>query len=123
MKTRKHVFMFQSRFAAAVKDGGKTQTIRPLRQREPKISDGFEAREWSGRPYRSQQRCLTTGVITGVSRINLGLYVTRVDGLTVYDCDSLAKADGFADFNEMLDWFNQVHGLPFYGLLIKWKPL
>jgi hypothetical protein len=31
-----------------------------------------------------------------------------------------AKDDGFVDFDEMFDWFEKVHGLPFTGQLIKW---
>ena len=33
---------------------------------------------------------------------------------------AIAKADGFGSWEEMLDWFEKTHGLPFEGLLIRW---
>lgn len=35
--------------------------------------------------------------------------------------DSFAKADGFENWIEMRDWFEETHGLPFTGTLIKWR--
>jgi len=32
----------------------------------------------------------------------------------------LAKADGFDDASQMVDWFERVHGLPFRGVVIRW---
>ena len=31
-----------------------------------------------------------------------------------------ARMDGFASWPEMRDWFDQTHGLPFTGTLIRW---
>jgi hypothetical protein len=30
------------------------------------------------------------------------------------------RRDGFTNWAEMRDWFDQLHGLPFSGLLIEW---
>lgn len=35
--------------------------------------------------------------------------------------DDFAKADGFTDADEMLDWFEEVHGLPFHGVCIRFE--
>lgn len=35
--------------------------------------------------------------------------------------DQLARADGFASIDDMLDWFHKTHGLPFEGVLIEWE--
>lgn len=34
--------------------------------------------------------------------------------------EGLAKADGFKDWAELLQWFKKMHGLPFKGKLIGW---
>ena len=36
------------------------------------------------------------------------------------EVDELARADGFDDWEYMLNWFEKTHGLPFEGLLIRW---
>lgn len=36
------------------------------------------------------------------------------------DLDPLARADGFANFEEMAEWFAAQYGLPFSGYLHKW---
>jgi hypothetical protein len=33
-----------------------------------------------------------------------------------------ARADGFKSMAAMMDWFEKAHGLPFEGVLIKWRP-
>jgi len=34
--------------------------------------------------------------------------------------DIFAILDGFTDWAEMIKWFEDTHGLPFEGILIKW---
>jgi hypothetical protein len=36
------------------------------------------------------------------------------------DLDRFAQDDGFADWQEMREWFTDTHGLPFQGVLIRW---
>ena len=36
--------------------------------------------------------------------------------------DDIARADGFGNFFEMLEWFEREHGLPFEGIMIRWEP-
>jgi hypothetical protein len=35
--------------------------------------------------------------------------------------DVFAQADGFTDWEEMVGWFRDTHGLPFVGHLIMWE--
>jgi hypothetical protein len=35
--------------------------------------------------------------------------------------DAFAKSDGFSNWQEMVDWFQATHGLPFEGHLIMWE--
>jgi hypothetical protein len=45
-----------------------------------------------------------------------------IDGeeLNVHARLTLARLDGFSNAFEMLDWFRNVHGLPFEGEIIQW---
>lgn len=118
------VKMFQPRFAPLVKSAIKRQTVRRLPKRErdmPEVGDRISAREWMGDPYRSKQRPLIEGVITEVEPISI-----EYDYITVNTnsepCESFAIADGFENFQEMVEWFRTNHKLPFDGILIKWEP-
>lgn len=111
------VRLFQPRFAPLVESGAKRQTIRPTPNRMPKVGDAISLREWCGKPYRSRQRLLRASVITRVEPFDLD--AMRLDEPTKRD--AFARADGFADWPDMLAWFVQTHGLPFRGILIAWK--
>jgi len=37
------------------------------------------------------------------------------------ECDAFARADGFKDEEDMQEWFQSTHGLPFKGDLVKWE--
>lgn len=130
---RRHVIMFKPQFAPLVQSGAKLQTIRPRRVRAVLTGDVIDAREWIGKPYRSKQRklCVGTGIGTegviihrngveispGTLRcFYMGAGTKRRDLL-----DTFARADGFSGWDAMRDWFNETHGLPFEGVLIKWK--
>lgn len=126
------VRMFKPRFAALVESGAKSQTVRPMPKRMPKVGDRLSLRCWRGLPYRSKQRVLREATIVGVERVSI--YASHMwhetcdgllpDGLTVThrgSLDDFAKADGFADYAEMLAWFEAEHSLPFQGVAIYWS--
>ncbi len=46
--------------------------------------------------------------------------IVGISCLTYFEMIFFAKADGFNSINEFIDFFHKTHGLPFYGLLIKW---
>jgi hypothetical protein len=119
MKT--HVFLFQDRFAQAVLDGKKTQTIRTFRKRIPRSGDLIDLREWLGLPYRSPMvrlaiaPCLSVSTVRiSHSEINVG-HLSGEDGFAILDQPK--HKDYFAD---MVKWFESTHQLPFLGMRVQW---
>ena len=118
--SRYFIRMFQPRFAALVAAGTKLQTVRPKPARVPRVGDVIDCREWTGKPYRSKQRIIATGHLVEVSEViitSLGIYKCT----WMPDREAFAKADGFASFYELRDWFLEQHGLPFGGILLRWN--
>lgn len=121
-RVRTFVRLFKPRFARLVEDRQKFQTVRPWPKRVPCVGDRIDLREWSGKPYRSPQRKLYVGVITGISALEIDeMGMLFNDGDRVWAADEFAKADGFKFYNELVDWFRAEHGLPFKGVLIEWS--
>lgn len=124
MKPRRHVILFQSRFADLVASGQKPHTIRPERKRLIHVGDTLDLRVWSGLPYRSKQRKLRVAVCTSVQPVilhNCTMWIAKAPLLDA-DADRLAQRDGFANRGDMFLWFEKTHGLPFCGVLIEWAP-
>lgn len=128
MKPRRFVRMFKPRFAALVKSGAKLQTIRPTPKRMPRPGDILDARQWSGKPYRSKQIKLGEFIIANVAKVELRTYAVMMEFKTFTaahaantpSADAFARADGFTHWGDMLAWFEREHGLPFDGILILW---
>ncbi|MGR9108748.1 MAG: hypothetical protein ACU843_17665 [Gammaproteobacteria bacterium] len=68
-------------------------------------------RAWTGKPYRSKQRELRKAQCIEVRPL-----VIDQD----FSDDRMARADGFIDAADMKEWFEETHGLPFTGTLIRW---
>jgi hypothetical protein len=117
------VRMFKPRFAALVEAGTKTQTVRPTPARMPKAGDKLSLRMWTGKPYRSKQREIRAATVLYVAKIKLDCFDMWFDGVRASEAkqDAFAIADGFSDCSEMLDWFENEHGLPFEGVVIVWQ--
>lgn len=118
-----HVYLFKPQFAPLVESGAKLQTVRPTRKRMPKPGDRISLRMWTGKPYRSKQRVLGEAEIVEVSPVritetDLWLAGVRQTGNQNW---TFALADGFPGIREMRNWFADNHGLPFGGIVIKWK--
>lgn len=114
------VRMFKPQFAELVERGEKTQTVRPPPKRLPEPGDRISLRAWIGKPYRSKQRVLREATITKTLPITISALGCTLCGLALHDEESFARADGFANRLEMLQWFKDTHGLPFTGVLICW---
>ena len=125
MKT--FVRLFQPRFAPLVEYGTKRQTVRLTPKRMPLPGDRISLRTWTGKPYRSKQRVLREATITQVHAVTLSdtgrelLLGYANHSLSPEELNAFAQADGFKNAIEMFNWFEQTHGLPFAGVLIKWK--
>lgn len=121
-------YNFSSEFAELVAIGAKRQTIRAHRKRH--VRPGESVQLYTGMRTRNCRKLREVDpVCLSVERIELwnrggGLYVYIIDneGITHVDADIMAMADGFDDAAHMFAWFDDRHGLPFQGVLIRWKP-
>lgn len=121
------VLTFQPRFAPLVESGRKPHTIRGERKRPIQAGDLLSLRQWTGRPYMSPQRVLrpllpcqsVTPVAVSWSNTGRPIHLAG-DLLLPAQAEALAIADGFASSADMMEWFERTHGLPFYGVLIRW---
>ena len=121
------VLMCKPQFAGPVERGEKLQTVRPTPKRMPKTGDKLSLRAWEGKPYRSKQRVLREAVVTTTEPITItettlerGLSCWLYGGGRSMAMDHFAQADGFRDWPALVEWFRETHGLPFYGVLIRW---
>ena len=117
------VKLFKPQFAGIVERGEKLQTIRPTPKRLPKIGDEVSLRTWTGKPYRSKQRILGTGIIDGIHTVRIDSDLLVFDGRKIGSGmrEKFAEADGFSGWPTMEEWFRAEHGLPFQGIAIFWK--
>lgn len=116
-------YNFQTRFADQISAGTKTQTIRAIGKRRH-AREGERLQIYTGMRTKVCRKllapdpvCVRAEMIT-ISRD--GVHYPQ-GGECMTPC-VLARRDGFASFQEMLDWFERTHGLPFTGILIKWRP-
>lgn len=115
----KHLLNFKAQFAPAVEAGTKRQTIRALRKRP--IHRGNTLRLYTGLRTRNA-RLLREAVASAVTPITLDAdgVLLRSRRLSEARAQQMAAEDGFQSLAEMLAWFDDVHGLPFSGVLIQW---
>lgn len=113
-------FNFQAGFAPAVECGWKVQTIRAKRQNRPRV--GQTAHCFTGMRTR---RCRRLGAwpidrVVPVMLTHQGVWIgdRQMDEKLR---DLFAAEDGFASWDQMRDWFDKQHGLPFRGDLVQWK--
>jgi len=110
---------FRSEFADSVEYGIKRQTVRALRKHPFRQGDTLYL-------YTNQRTkyCRRLAVVqcTRVDPVYMDNERLVVDGicLSAGVRDEFARADGFFNWMNMLDWFENVHGLPFEGQVIYW---
>ena len=114
-------FNFKAQFADAVERGVKRQTIRAIRKdgRVPHIGSALQL--YTGMRTKNCRK-LKDAVCTNVWPITIASDSITVNGQrrNGTTCTLLALEDGFGGLSEMREWFDDVHGLPFSGHLIKW---
>lgn len=123
---------FKPQFAPLVESGAKRQTIRAPRRdgRDPKAGDVLYL--YAGQQTKecrklAQAMCISSNTI-GITENSFSIAYKEIGSdcpkivkeTDIYLLDEFARADGFADWAEMRDWFASVHGLPFVGYLIRW---
>jgi hypothetical protein len=112
---------FQKQFVPKILSGDKRQTIRAKRKHPIKVNDKLYL--FTGLRTKNCQRLFDT-VCREIKDIEIqkdGIIWLDNDKLSNYeDLNELAQSDGFKNWWEMIDWFKKIHGLPFYGQLIRW---
>lgn len=122
-------YNFQAQFADKVASGEKTQTIRaPRKNGHANVGDPVQL--YTGMRTTACRKLRNPDPICVVSRgVQIASWCVNIvdpdpeKRLLVFvpeHLDAFARDDGFADFEAMLTWFRETHGLPFYGQLIGW---
>ncbi len=114
-------YNFKPRFADAVERGEKRQTIRREGKRVH-AKPGDKVQLYTGMRTKNCRK-LGEAVCTYSGYVGLRETGLTLGSLPHITADQFARLDGFAHFDDMLDWFRDTHGLPFIGRLIQWTPL
>jgi hypothetical protein len=121
-------YNFKSQFAPLVESGQKRQTIRRTARGATR---GATAYLYTGQ-RTAHCRKIGEGTITDVLPIEIGRHacsepyavITEHDGRSTHlvhkNLDAIAREDGFANGEEMVEWFSAQYGLPFSGFLHQW---
>jgi len=115
---------FMQRYAPAILEGTKCQTIRkPRADNRPHATIGAKLFLYTGMRTKSCRKLFET-ICTNTSQIVITDAPCRiiVNGQEVKEEDAFARADGFSSVSDLFDFFEETHGLPFHGTLIEWKP-
>ena len=120
------ILNFMTQFAPLIESGRMPHTIRPSRTdaRDPEPGDLLYL--YTGRNTPGS-RLLRTEICEYVVRITIlptfGAIPQVILGSEMLDMarvEALAKANGFADEESMIAYYQHVYGLPFNGNLIGW---
>ena len=108
---------FQKQFADKVVSGEKRQTVR----KGNRIKAGDKLYLYTGQRTK-QCRKLGETVCNEIYKIEITDEHIYIDlcVLTGIEKEQLAKDDGFECAADMIDWFKNTHGLPFFGQVILW---
>lgn len=113
-------------FVDEVESGEKRQTIRATRKRPIKAGDTLylytQQRTKNARLLRTAQ-CVSAKDIFMYPIADGYAVEILVDGkrLGYRAKTTLAKLDGFTCVAQMTMWFEEMHGLPFSGQIIRWR--
>jgi hypothetical protein len=107
-------------FIDKVESGEKRQTIRSMRKRQFKVGDVLS--HYTGMRTKKCRKIRPDTICTGADEITMTQNSIKVSGkpLEYSGAFKLAKADGFDDVFEFMQFFKNTHGFPFVGQIIKW---
>lgn len=102
----------------------KRQTIRAFRKDNKNPSAGDVLYLYTGMRTKQCKKlgevtCKNTTEVT-IEKHGLQFPLLSADEAPNMTLDQFAKMDGFSNWQEMAEWFDKTHGLPFTGLLISW---
>jgi hypothetical protein len=126
---------FKAQFAEDVEIGAKTRSIRAPRKdgRNPKPGDVLQL--YTGMRQKDCRKLAEVKCVR-VRPVEIDFHGITLDGRKLYCGDApayaggvdpehydsdFARADGFGTFQDMRQFFEEQHGLPFNGLLIEWR--
>jgi hypothetical protein len=125
-------YNFKAQFAALVESGQKRQTIRAIGKRRH-ASPGEALQLYTGQRTKACRKlvtpdpiCTETHTVTMVRviapRRDANAYRLYLDGELVFwdEVPAIAIADGFGNSTAFFNFFEDAHGMPFPGILIKW---
>ena len=117
-------YNFQARFADAVASGEKRQTIRAPRKSNRHATPGDRLQLYTGMRTKSCRK-LREAVCHASCVIRIEHDKAWTSGPEKHfmgdELERLARSDGFTRWADMRDWFDNTHGLPFTGRLIRWS--
>jgi len=111
---------FKKQFAPDVESGKKRQTIRAFKKcGNPK--EGCKLFLYTGMRTQyckklREETCISVEAVT----IDEREMTVAENPLSASERHQMAIADGFECWDELVEFFRNVHSLPFFGLLIKW---
>ncbi|MCB1202485.1 MAG: ASCH domain-containing protein [Leptospiraceae bacterium] len=127
----RHVISFKSYFTDRLLSGKKTTTIRRERKRPIKVGDTVSI--VTGMRTKNYKKLFEARVIAtptiAIHPDEVLLCALTPEGMTgkilktEKELRELAVIDGFLDFDQMLNFFDEHYGLPFEGVLIEWVRL
>ncbi|OYX79618.1 MAG: hypothetical protein B7Y77_01655 [Bradyrhizobium sp. 35-63-5] len=115
-------YNFNAQFADAVEAGRKHQTIRAMGKRRHARA-GEQLQLYTGMRTKACRK-LRDAVCHDACSIQIerdAFWTFKPQELhTGETLERFARADGFASWPEMRDWFDRTHGLPLVGVMIRW---
>lgn len=113
---------YKKEFAQLVERGEKRQTIRAYRKDGRNPKPGQVLYHYAGLRTKSCRKLMDAECKSAEPIAIEGWHdvVVGTKSLSVAEEGTLARADGFASAEAFFRFFEKAHGLPFYGLLIKW---
>ena len=120
-------YNFKPQFVPLIESGKKTQTIRAIgKKRHAKPGERLQL--YTGMRQPGCRKIIADPVCVSVANVRIkydysGLLPEPKITSGMYDINpyALAPDDGFSDVGAFMDFFEDTHGLPFEGVLIKWK--
>lgn len=125
-------YNFQKQFAPLVESGQKRQTIRAIGKRRH-ARPGESLQLYTGQRTKACRKlispdpeCVSVQAVYMFKiierRRDSHAYQLYLDGELVFwdEVQTIASADGFENSTEFFNFFEDAHGMPFRGFLIKW---
>jgi hypothetical protein len=110
-------------FKDKILSGAKRRTIRAPRKIPIKVGDTLYM-WWKSRSPKEKEK-LGESTCIRVSPVKIEKKFALCPDLSAryHSIDEFAQADGFDNWQQMIEFFDKTHGLPFTGVLIEWDSI